>query len=294
MHPNTHLVVWGFRHKYDTFRYIHAGFAAAGHRLGWQVDWVDDELKNQKVVKPKSLVISMNLCQSFLPVVSGARYVVHNNERNDVSEKIASGFGINLQTWTFNCPGDQMNGQEAIRYNSPTRTLFEAWGTSIPQSQWSPPNVSTNRYMFWVGSIWDNALSQGNRPVIADLVSALRVVGVRFWHLWRTPEAIHRTLIRKSGLRPAVVGNWQAENGYIPCRAFKNLSFGALPITNNRAVQVALGPSIPFSSNMHTLVGDYLAMPTSEILERTAAAQKNLMHFTYEANLLRFQELASS
>jgi len=294
MPTKTHLVVWGFRRKYDTFRYIHTGFAAAGQRLGWQVDWVDDESRNQKVVTPNSLVISMNLCQKYLPVVFGARYVIHNNERADLAEKITSGFGINLQTWTFNCPGDRISGQEAIRYNPPTRTLFEAWGTSIPQSQWNQPNISNNRYMFWVGSIWDNALGQGNRPVIADLVNALRNAGIRFLHLWRTPEVIHRTLIHKSGLRPAVVGNWQAENGYIPCRAFKNLSFGALPITNNRAVQVALGPSIPLSTNMESLVNDYLRMPRNEILERTSVAQENLVHFTYEANLLRFKELASS
>jgi hypothetical protein len=211
-----------------------------------------------------------------------------------LAEQISAGFGINLQTWTFNCPGHKMDGQEAIRYNPATRTLFEAWGTSIPENQWNDPNVSGRRFMFWVGSIWNNDLGQGNRPVISELVSVLKKVNIRFLHLWRTPEVLHRALIHASGLRPAVCGAWQAENGYIPCRAFKNLSFGALPITNNQAVQVALGESIPLSTNMRELVDGYLSMPKAEVIDRTRSAQENLKYFTYEANLLRFRNLVFS
>lgn len=294
MLPKTQLVIWGFRKRYDTFRYIHAGFAAAGARLGWQVEWVDDEQRNRGVVRPGSLVIGMNLCQSYLPAVTGARYVIHNNERPDLAELISGGKGINLQTWTFACPGERLEGQEAIRFDIGTRTLFEAWGTSVPKEQWTSPNYSNRKYIYWVGSIWDNDLGQGNRTVIAKLKKSLHRHRIGFRHFWRTPEFLHRKLIIASRLRPAVCGQWQAENGYIPCRAFKNLSFGTLPITNNEAVRVALGDSVPIATDMDSLVDDYLAMPSKEVLERTAAAQEHLGHFTYEANLLRFQQLVTS
>lgn len=285
------LVIWGLHKKYDTYRYIHSGFAAAGQRLGWSVRWVDDEVKNQSAVDKGSLVIGVNLCQRNLPVVAGARYVIHNNERADLAATIDAGFGINLQTWTFECPGRLIDEQEAIRFNSTTRTLFQPWGTSIPSNHWSVPNYSTSRLSFWVGSIWDNALGQGNRTVIDQLSQALRGRNRRLVHFWRTPERAHQWLIEHSGLRPAVCGQWQTENGYIPCRAFKNLSFGALPVTNNRAVNVALGESIPHHTEMSELVDAYFSMPESEVIERTAAAQSNLYPFTYESNLRRFVEL---
>jgi hypothetical protein len=72
------------------------------------------------------------------------------------------------------------------------------------------------------------------------------------------------------------------------------LSFGALPITNNQAVQVALGESIPLSTNMRELVDGYLSMPKAEVIDRTRSAQENLKYFTYEANLLRFRNLVFS
>lgn len=294
MSPNTHLVIWGLRRKYDTYRYIHAGFAAAGKRLGWRVDWVEDDPSSQASVTSDSLVVGVNLCQEYLPILDGARYVIHNNERPDLAEVIKSGFGINLQTWTFECPGMALDGQQAIRYNEATRTLFQAWGTSIPASEWSKPNISASRLVFWVGSIWDNALGQGNQPVIVQLRAALKGKGRNFIHLWRTPEVLHRRLIRSSGLRPAVCGKWQTENGYIPCRAFKNLSFGALPITNNRAINVALGESIPCHTDMDELVDKYLAMTPADILNRTKQAQTQLGWFTYESNLTRFLKLAFS
>lgn len=292
MPPVTRLVVWGLRRKYDTYRYIHAGFAAAGTRLGWQVDWVEDDEANQPAVTSDSLVVGVNLCQKYLPVVPGARYVIHNNERPDLAEVIHEGSGINLQTWTFDCPGAPLDGQQAIRYNESTRTLFQPWGTSIPESNWSRPNVSTSKFVFWVGSIWDNDLGQGNRAVIAQLQGALRAAGRRLVHLWRTPEILHKKLIQFSGLRPAVCGQWQATNGYIPCRAFKNLSFGALPISNNRAINTALGESIPYYTDMQVLVDSYLSLDQSEVLERTAEAQANLGWFTYESNLRRFASLS--
>ena len=294
MSPQTHLVIWGLRRKYDTYRYIHAGFAAAGERLGWKVDWVDDSPSNQEVVTAASLVVGVNLAQRFMPEVAGAHYVIHNNERSEFADLIARGFGINLQTWTFECPGEPMSGQQAIRFNSATRTLFEPWGTSLPVGQWSKPNVSSNRFVFWVGSIWDNDLNQGNKLVIKDFTKSLHTRNFRFLHLWRTPEFLHRRLIQLSGLRPAICGKWQTDHGYIPCRAFKNLSFGALPITNNRAINVALGASIPCHSDMGALVDDYLAMSTAEILHRTKQAQNNLAWFTYESNLLRFRDLVFS
>jgi hypothetical protein len=293
MSPTTHLVVWGLRHKYDTYRYIHAGFAAAARRLGWQVDWVEDSQSNQAAVTPSSLVVGVNLCQQYLPLVTGARYVIHNNERADLASAITNGAGINLQTWTFNCPGEPIDGRQAIRFNAATRTLFQPWGTSVPVDKWSKPNLSNSKLVFWVGSVWNNDLDQGNKSVIAELAGALANQNRRLVHFWRTPEILHKRLIQLSGLRPAVCGKWQADNGYIPCRAFKNLSFGALPITNNQAINVALGDSIPCHSSMQELVEGYLNMRPDDILSRTQQAQSHLEAFTYESNLKRFAKLTS-
>jgi len=291
-----HLVVWGLRRRYDSYRYIQAGFAEAGARLGWHVDWVEDLVRNQWVVKPGSLVVSANICQRFLPEVPRVRYVIHNNERTDLESIISGGKGLNLQVWTFQCAGVPIHGHTCFRFNIESRTLFQPWGTPIPKACWERPSISSKNFVFWVGSVWNNALGQGNLDVIRDLSAALKLRGLTFFHPWPrlVSQSLHRKLIIASRLRPAVCGSWQSENGYIPCRAFKNLSFGGLPITNNQAVRVALGDSVSIATDMGSLVDDYLAMSPKEVLDRTAVAQERLVDFTYEANLLRFQELIAS
>ena len=40
-------------------------------------------------------------------------------------------------------------------------------------------------------------------------------------------------IIQKSKYAPTIVGEWQRNCGYIPCRAFKNISYGGYCLTNS-------------------------------------------------------------
>jgi spore maturation protein CgeB len=46
----------------------------------------------------------------------------------------------------------------------------------------------------------------------------------------------NQRLIRESIIAPAIQSRWQCDNGYIPCRIFKNISYGKMGITNNETV----------------------------------------------------------
>lgn len=50
-------------------------------------------------------------------------------------------------------------------------------------------------------------------------------------------------------LAPAIVGKRQFEVGYIPCRIFKNISYGNLGITNSHCIAEFLGESIIYDSD---------------------------------------------
>jgi hypothetical protein len=43
-------------------------------------------------------------------------------------------------------------------------------------------------------------------------------------------------LVQESYMAPAIVGPWQRDVGYIPCRIFKNISYGHFGVTNSEAV----------------------------------------------------------
>ena len=45
-----------------------------------------------------------------------------------------------------------------------------------------------------------------------------------------------KKIIANSEIAPAIVGSWQKEHEYVPCRIFKNISYGKLGMTNSEIV----------------------------------------------------------
>lgn len=50
-------------------------------------------------------------------------------------------------------------------------------------------------------------------------------------------------------MAPAIVGSWQKSVGYIPCRIFKNISYGQMGITNSQTVFDLFEGKIVYNSN---------------------------------------------
>ena len=61
-------------------------------------------------------------------------------------------------------------------------------------------------------------------------------------------------LIQESILAPALQDNHQINHQYIPCRIFKNISYGKMGITNNSAVNELFNNKLIYSDNIQDLV----------------------------------------
>ena len=61
-------------------------------------------------------------------------------------------------------------------------------------------------------------------------------------------------LIQESIIAPALQSEWQIENKYIPCRIFKNISYGKMGITNSKAVNELFDNKLIYSTNIEELV----------------------------------------
>ena len=48
-------------------------------------------------------------------------------------------------------------------------------------------------------------------------------------------------------------GSWHIDCGYLPCRIFKNLSYGRITGTNSENVKIKLGDHVVFDSNLEIL-----------------------------------------
>jgi hypothetical protein len=61
-------------------------------------------------------------------------------------------------------------------------------------------------------------------------------------------------LIQESIIAPALQTQWQIDNNYIPCRIFKNISYGKMGITNNPKVYELFDKKIIYSNSIDELV----------------------------------------
>jgi len=88
----------------------------------------------------------------------------------------------------------------------------------------------------------------------------------------------------------SIVGNWQRENEYIPCRIFKNIAAGAPPSSNLDLSEILKIKGI-FHNNLDKLIGERLGQSEKEEIEMVNDAQAKIKLYSYENNIKRIIEM---
>jgi hypothetical protein len=285
-----HWVIWGLKSKRNSFRYIWEGFYETLVNLGEAVSWVDDKEKNSGIVTSKSIVLSVGISNRYLPINNHAKYILHNVEDQRFYQ---SSNHLSLQVWHSEAKGEPVDDSIAL-FSPKDNVLYQPWGIAEEQKLWKIPASSRKKLEYWVGSVWNNSLNQGNLQAIEAYKSILksrgvsfrRVGGTRSWsrHGVRPKRALD--LINQSAYGAAIVGNWQMNHGYVPCRLFKNVASGNIPLSNANYNHVFPGLGI-FDSNLEELLEEVDQLARVEYLKRVAEAQVILAKYTYVRNLQR-------
>jgi hypothetical protein len=281
--PYSNVVIWGLRNKDDTFRYIWRHFYDAFKALSIPVEWVDDDDKYRSLIKKNTLVLGVNVAGQQLPVVKGAYYCLHNFDGfRDLHDQIEATHNIRLQVYTNEAEAEGNHSWNQVTwFSKKERKLFQPWGTSVlPQHFGALPLLSVP-IVFWVGSIWNNKQNQGNIEEIKELKAALRRNNIRFKHMHHVSESTNRKLVRISSMAPAIGGAWQVQNNYMPCRVFKNISYGMPIITNIAKFNTILKTPELISDNIGEIVENYYKMSRSEKNDILHQQQSVVMEHTY-------------
>ncbi len=281
------IIIWGLKTQIHSHRFIHQGFYENAKKLGLNAIWVDNKEKNNEILNPGDLVISVNVAGDKLKVRQGVYYCLHNfteNLQHFINQINPENF-INLQVYTsYRLPNTERI-DSATYLNRSSRTLIQPWGTDLLQKEFRPPVKSTlNGISFWIGSVWNNALNQGNVNEYHDLKSALKTNKISLIKA-RVPNSLAIPLIRKSVIAPSIAGRWQVENNYLPCRMFKNISYGQMGITNVKGFEEIFGNAYIYSENISELVEKSLSIPKSERFMLISEQQKLISDHTYEQKL---------
>ena len=171
-------------------------------------------------------------------------------------------------------------------WDEKNKTLYQPWGTNLLPHE---IDISLAKYepnksnVYYIGSIWDE-----NRELLRPFAKACHDHGKHFINLcsvgipFRPYEnlAIHTLKAVKEKLGGSIYGDKfryindirmqkyifdsyispdlrapsHAERGYIPCRVFKNISYGAIPATNSKFISDFFSTSaLPFNADSYNL-----------------------------------------
>jgi hypothetical protein len=284
------VIIWGLLNKRHSHRYIHQGYFESFKKMGHDVIWVDDSKKNQKLLKGKNLIFAANMASEFLINNPANLYVTHNIE--DRKFKEAENV-LRLQVKTVDSTGDPLDDSVAL-YDSNSKTLFQPWGIPEPEDTWLNANQNPGKTEYWIGSIWNNSLNQGNTEAVSDFRLACEDIGFKLKRIggtrWITKNGISSakafSYVNQSPIGAAIVGQWQKEKGYLPCRIFKNVAAGMIPSSNSDMSSI-FGDIGVFNPNIAELVTYVSTLSPQEKYNRAKSAQEKIVLYKYESAIDR-------
>lgn len=287
------VVIWGLRTIFnDTFYFIHKGLYETLKKLSIPVLWVDDKKSNADLLREGDLVYAVDRAYQHLPIRLDVKYCLHNIGGEFVDRLDGAQF-VTLQVLTVDRFDEGLQNfrpldsllRGAASYDPLGNVLYQSWGTPIlAQDFMAPINFPLKKSEYFVGTIWDNDLGQGNIRVIAEYEKLLLEHKIQFKCVKGAPEFINPIYVRHSAIGASIVGDWQREHGYTPCRLFKAVSYGRIGAINSDNSKIQY-PWILANENIEGLIEEILEMSDSKTKELIRFQQKALEQETYEAKI---------
>ena len=149
-------------------------------------------------------------------------------------------------------PGDSLEKIKELFYvDVKNKLMYQPWATDLLPSEIHETPIMFNENLkdvYYVGTIWDV-----NNVEINNFARACNDNGKVLKSAARITDDQHRELIRQSYIAPDIRGQWHKDCGYLPCRIFKNISYGKFTATNSEHVYNVFDGLIPYASNEYDL-----------------------------------------
>lgn len=276
------VIVWG--HKLgdprlsNTFSFIHDSWNKTFSYLGYETLWLDNNDDISNINFDNCLFLTEGQVEQNMPVNNTSKYVLHNCNLDKYNSIISN--CLNLQVYTKDCLTRNVQkmdepltcyqpepDNETLQHGCNNRTIYQTWATNLLPHEIDAVdlikkthNVTKHNKLYWVGSICDG--EQGNITELQELTLACTKRNISFVHA-KLPNDKQSQAIQLSKISPAIQGHWQVDKHYVPCRVFKNISFGRMPLTNNKIVSEIFDDKIIYDSNIENLIEEGIKFESS-------------------------------
>lgn len=230
--------------------------------MGYNTFWLDETDDISNFDFSNSLFLTECQADKNLPIRNDCFYILHNCEFKKYEHLYKNNQCILLQVYTNDCLKYKLEKLDPFVYaNYQEKIICMPWATDLLPDEIDEikNNVSTiirTNQVNFIGTIGGGV--HGNENEINPFVKACQENNIEFQTLinFKTTAEENQKIIQNSYMAPALQGKWQCDNGYIPCRIFKNVSYGQYPITNSKTVAELFNNKIVYNANTYQLFYD--------------------------------------
>jgi hypothetical protein len=260
LHGFQKVIIWGHKLHSHTHSYIHNGFYNAFTYLGYPTFWFDDRDELKDFDFRDCLFLTEGQVDKKIPLRPDCEYMLHNCTDPKYRTLPKKNF-IAFQVFTesiFSVPS-LVKLDTCIYYDLPGRCIYMPWATDLLPDDIDAVKASLSSLpilsqVYWVGTVGDGTF--GNIHQLKPFMKACEENGLSFIVKHHLSREDHMAAIGSSFIAPAIVGKWQAEQGYIPCRIFKNISYGKMGVTNSRHAYELFDKKIVYNPDTYQLFDD--------------------------------------
>jgi hypothetical protein len=285
------VIIWAHKLHTSTHSYVQNGYYRSFKELGWETHWVDTSDVDSVDIS-NSLIFVEDSVKNGLPIRKDCKYITHHFPEGELIEKgIPSENVLRLGNYL---PREEIHERisDLTYWDSKTRTLYQPWGTDL-----LPSEIDTDDYVIfnpdskklhYIAMLYEQGVWWAQE--FANIID--RNHGVEFMvYTQNASDEENRNLIRESFLCPDFRSDWHLQCGYIPCRMWKNISYGRITGTNSPLVKRALGDHVVFGGTPQTLYQNLLEAEINRSVNMREAMEHVKENHTFinrVNNLLKF------
>lgn len=249
-------VIWGTKRPYNTFGHIHEAFLRALKFLGKDAVWLENDEDVSGIDFSNTLFIALACACDGLPKRQDCFYVIHNSLGTPNAAKFEGlrtlHYGLYVSITPPSSAGIEVGPD--MYYNPSGPALVFRWGTDllpyeIEANKPSRAFNSESRVINFIGTVYPNTLTEFQRACSDNGIEFRISCG-------GVPIEDNIRMIRESLMAPAIQQTCHVDIGYVPCRLFKNISYGQFGITNSKMSNDLFGGRLIFNTNTYRLFHD--------------------------------------
>jgi hypothetical protein len=310
------VVIWKHLFKLNesgSHTFIHQAYYKAFKHLGFETYWVDS-MSKLNIDDLEGTLFLIEGKPDEIPLRDDCYYILHHVDNKQFIDKGCK--FINLCNFllgplsnneSYNYPLDNSGDhgkkplypvekiKDYVYYDIHNKAIYQPWATDLLPSEFAEEPLTFNpdiKELNFIGSVWSENINQ-ILPMIQSLHDnniKLNIYGwLQFNELKNVPNIEHmvgcgtteedaRSLVETSLFYPDIRGEHHINLGYIPCRLFKNISYGCIPFTNSKLAYDFFDQKILYSPDSK----DFLNNSKNYLLNRNLENDKKLMQLVKE------------